>query len=286
MVDEGEDAEFATVKMEFRNMYFRLLVVCGPQESDHIDEINQFYENLSLQIERASLTGDPILMVGDFNAKLDKTIIKGDIHDMGSNGQKLHNMIIKYNLHVINSMEICAGIFTRVNNKIKGEKSVLDYVIASDDLLRYIKNMLIDTNKQFTPWRTIKSGKRFSDHNAISLKLESNKIPSQSKNKRETVWNFNHTKGWERFQKITSTDSSTLSDCWNDIDCVETSYEKWSEKLNSILHECFPKRRVKKSKQIYDNRTRQLISERKNLKKQAESNKTDLTLQHRIAKLD
>ena len=149
MVDEGEDAEFATVKMEFGNMYFRLLVVYGPQESDHIDKINQFYENLSLQIERASLTGDPILMVGDFNAKLGKTIIKGDIHDMSNNGQKLHNMIIKYNLHVINSMEICTGIFTGVNNKIIGEKSVLDYVIASDDLLRYIKNMQIDTNKQF-----------------------------------------------------------------------------------------------------------------------------------------
>ena len=27
MVDEGEDAEFATVEMEFENMYFRLLVV-------------------------------------------------------------------------------------------------------------------------------------------------------------------------------------------------------------------------------------------------------------------
>ena len=36
-------------------------------------------------------------------------------------------------------MEICTGIFTRVNNEIIGEKSVLDYVIASDDLLRYIK---------------------------------------------------------------------------------------------------------------------------------------------------
>ena len=113
---------------------------------------------------------------------------------------------------------------------------MLDYVIASDDLLRDIKNMQIDTNKQFTPWRTIKSGKRFSDHNAIMLKLESNKIPSQSKTKRETVWNFNHTKGWERVQKITNTDSSTLSDCWNDIYCVETSYEKWSDKLNFIFH--------------------------------------------------
>ena len=56
MVDEDGDAEFAVVKMEFGNVYFRLLVVYGPQESDHIDKINQSYENLSLQIERASQT--------------------------------------------------------------------------------------------------------------------------------------------------------------------------------------------------------------------------------------
>ena len=46
-------------------------------------------------------------------------------------------------------MEICTGIFTGVNNRIIEGKSVLDYVIASDDLLRHIKNMQIDTNKQF-----------------------------------------------------------------------------------------------------------------------------------------
>ena len=145
VVDEGENAEFATVKMEFGNVSFRHLVVYGPQEGDHIDQINNFYENLSLQMERASVVGDPILIVGDFDAKLGKGIIKGDIHDMSSNGQKLHNLIIKYNLNVVNSMEICSGTFTRVNNKIVGEKSLLDYVIVSDDLIRYIKNMQIDT---------------------------------------------------------------------------------------------------------------------------------------------
>ena len=113
MVGEGEDAELATVKIEFGNMYFRLLVAYGPQEGDHIDKINHFYENLSLQIEKASLAGDPLLMVGDFDAKLGKTIIKGDIHDMSNNGEKLHSMIIRYNLHVINTIEICTGIFCR-----------------------------------------------------------------------------------------------------------------------------------------------------------------------------
>ena len=35
--------------------------------------------------------------------------------------------------------KICTGIFTGVNNRIIGEKSMLDYVIVSDDLVRYIK---------------------------------------------------------------------------------------------------------------------------------------------------
>ena len=134
------------------------------------------------------VAGDPILMEGDLNAKLGKGIIKGDTHDMSSNGQNLHNLtIIKYNLNVVNSMEICSGIFTRANNKIVGEKSVLDYVIVSDELIRYIKNMQIDTVKQSMPWCTLKSGKRFSDHNAITLKVEYSKIPSQSKSDQETV---------------------------------------------------------------------------------------------------
>ena len=34
MADEGENAEFATVKMEFGNICFRLLVVHGLQEVD------------------------------------------------------------------------------------------------------------------------------------------------------------------------------------------------------------------------------------------------------------
>ena len=48
--------------------------------------------------------------------------------------------------------------------------------------------MQIDPVKQFTPSRTLKSGKRFSDHrNVMILKVEYSKIPSQFKSDRETV---------------------------------------------------------------------------------------------------
>ena len=75
MFDEDKNAEFATVKMEFGNICFRLLVVYGLQEGDHIDQINDFCENLSLQIEKASVEDDPTLMVGDCDAKFGKGII-------------------------------------------------------------------------------------------------------------------------------------------------------------------------------------------------------------------
>ena len=57
-------------------------------------------------------------MVGDFDAKHGKDIIKGDINDMSSNGQKLNTLTIKYHLNVVNGMEICFGTFTRADNKI------------------------------------------------------------------------------------------------------------------------------------------------------------------------
>ena len=67
-------------------------MVCGPQEGD---QINNFYESLSLQIERASVAGYPILMVGDFDAKLGKGIIKDDIHDMCGVLESLPEQIIR-----------------------------------------------------------------------------------------------------------------------------------------------------------------------------------------------
>ena len=44
------------------------------------DEIEDFYENLQIQLERSVLKGDSVLLVGDLNAKLGKAVISRDIH--------------------------------------------------------------------------------------------------------------------------------------------------------------------------------------------------------------
>ena len=48
IMDEGENAGFPAVKMESGNICFRLLVVYGSQEGDHIDQIPFFTVKICL----------------------------------------------------------------------------------------------------------------------------------------------------------------------------------------------------------------------------------------------
>ena len=55
----------------------------------------------------------------------------------------------------------------------------------------YTKSMSIDEQKQFPPPRTLKGGKRFSDHNAILLNIDLPLKGGVQKSVRKKTWNFN-----------------------------------------------------------------------------------------------
>ena len=87
---------------------------------------------------------------------------------MSNNGEQLFELCNKYNLKVMNASEHCEGVFTCIHKyKQTIEKSGLDYVFISSDLEEYFTSMQIDEEKHFTPWRSLKHGKRYSDHCAI-----------------------------------------------------------------------------------------------------------------------
>ena len=90
MVDKGEEAGFITVRLGFGAVFVRIILVYGPQEKDNINTISRFYENITVQTERAVLAGDSVFLVGDFNAKLGRGIIPNDRYDMSDNGQSLY----------------------------------------------------------------------------------------------------------------------------------------------------------------------------------------------------
>ena len=82
MVSQGDDTDFVTVRLKNNREGIRFILAYGPQENDPGINRNLFYQNLSIQIEQAFLTGDSVIMVGDFNAKLGKDVIGGDVHPM------------------------------------------------------------------------------------------------------------------------------------------------------------------------------------------------------------
>ena len=238
MIDEGENAEFITVRLDFGGTHFRLTCVYSPQENNPLAKLDNFYENLSMQITRACLAGDPVFLAGDFNAKIDRQFISSDIHAISSNGNRLSKLINEFNLEVLNASKKCHGTFTRVNNKNCNEKSILDYLIVYKELNKYTNSMSIDEQRQFTQWRTLKGGKRFSDHNAILLNIDLHLQGDVQKSVRKTTWNFSDQSGWEKFTNLTERDSA-LTDYWKDSSSVEVSFRSWEKKLDSLMHKSF-----------------------------------------------
>ena len=91
--------------------------------------------------------------------------------------------------------------------------------------------MSIDEQKQFTPWRTLKGGKRFSHHNAILLNIDLPLKGDVQKSVRKTTWNFSDQSGWEKFTSLTER-GSALTDCWKNSSSVEVSYRSWEKRLD------------------------------------------------------
>ena len=75
MVSQGDDADFVIVHLKNNRKGIRLILVYGPQENDPEINRNLLYQNLSIQIEQAFLSGDSVVMVGDFNAKLGRMLL-------------------------------------------------------------------------------------------------------------------------------------------------------------------------------------------------------------------
>ena len=80
VISEGENAEFLTVKLIFGSEKIRLISVYGPQGHSSESDKETFWHNIHVEVERAKLAGENLLLIGDFNAKLGRTFIPGDIY--------------------------------------------------------------------------------------------------------------------------------------------------------------------------------------------------------------
>ena len=129
MIDEEENADFLTVKLEVFGKYFQLILVYGPQGKVPESTRETFWHNIGIQVERAKLSGETVLLTGDFNAKLGSLFVPGDVHDTSTNGKYLLDLWKTQDLCLLNTQNFTHSVFTLVNNKNRSERSVIDYII-------------------------------------------------------------------------------------------------------------------------------------------------------------
>ena len=99
---------------------------------------------------------------------------------------------------------------------------------------------------------------------------------------RKTTWNFSDPSGWNKFEKMTSGDT-TLIDCWKDSSSVEISYKIWAKRLESLMYKYFKRRRIRSQKLLYTKDIRELISKKESLKKPLKSSSIDMNTRDMLA---
>ena len=198
----------------------------------------------------AYLNDDSVIMVGDFIAKLGYDVIPKDLHRMSSNGELLFELRNRYILKPMNASEHCEEVSTRIHKyKQTIEKAVLDYVFMLSNLEEYFTSMQIDDHCAFKFCMNMKA----FEQNKLLKKLRSGTLMILRVGK--------------IFSKLTEP-STILSDMWQVAHHAEISYQKWQNNLNGLLHLCSKKKRIRCTKGNYNKEIRQLIKERKQLKRQ------------------
>ena len=134
----------------------------------------------------------------DANAKVGPNHIPEDPHNISPDGKLLEGIIERQNLFVVNGSKKCKGNITRQRTtKKKVEKSVIDIVLVSSDLIDHLESLEIDEDRRhvLTQIRKTKKGiiKKESDHNILVTTFSDTFESSETKEKEE-VYNLKNKK--------------------------------------------------------------------------------------------
>lgn len=122
----------------------RVGVVYAPQECrTKAENLKTFYGHICEQVQQARERNQRVLILGDFNGKIGKEV-KGNKPEITKGGTLLLKMAKQERLTILNTTEICEGLWTRTEGE---SRSVIDYILTDEDSAEGVKSMMVDENK-------------------------------------------------------------------------------------------------------------------------------------------
>ena len=258
-ITDTEMRNIFTAQIEYPLMTLRIIIAHAPQEKIKLEERTEFFDEVMVQVERGDTSGDTMLVLGDFNARLLQDENRKINAEVGSpNGKLLLEVVQKYRLQVCNYHENSCGKWTRIQETKDGEeKSIIDYVLVHAEMYKSLATFLVDEEKIFSPYREIGTQKTtYSDHCALimSFELETGKVIRSNMKRR--CWQFKDKEGLLRYQKesgysmqVDFTGSST------------EAYGKWVIEYEKLLGKCFELKTIKERKGPFTSKSLKSVRE-------------------------
>lgn len=192
---EEDYTESLWVKIELPGKKADMIgVFYGKQESTRKEEVERQFNDLTTQIEKVKKEGS-VIIVGDFNAKLEWNEGKERVQTYSRNGKIMKEMIEVTETKVVNDMSK-TGKWTRQNRNNKDERSIIDYVVVCNSMEKRVKEVEIDEGGGYR----IKNEKHETDHNTMIITIEE----PEWREKKTTIkmWNIKNEEGWKEFDRI------------------------------------------------------------------------------------
>ena len=244
----SENFELVVVEINVEGKEIRLMTGYGPQENWELSEKMPFFIALEKEISKAHMNAKSVVIELDANSKLGSTYVENDPHVMSANGKILEGIVQRNGLIVANGLKgKSEGVITRQRSTVQGvEKSVIDYVLISEDLESHLTRCCIDDQQRniLTKISKTKQGikRKESDHNSIITNFNL-KVKNNEKVKQIEIFNFKDKKGLKKFCEITS-NSSELSKIFDTKKSVGKQAKQFMKRLNGMLHQCFNKIKI------------------------------------------
>ena len=105
--DGGTEVEALSVNITVQKMIIRCVVAYGCQESDIIVKKNRFWSYLDEDVSLAEADGAGFILQFDGNLWCGSGMIPGDPRPQNKNGKLFQEFLIRNNLTVVNSLELC-----------------------------------------------------------------------------------------------------------------------------------------------------------------------------------
>ena len=164
LIEEYDDTfELLVVEIRVAGKEIRIISGCGPQETWKESERMPFFLALEKEIVKAEMENKSVMIAMDANSKLGPDVVPGDPHPQSPNGVVLYDIIERHQLVVANSLvDKAEGVITRRRvTKDDKEESVIDFIIISKELKKYLQRLIIDEDRKFILKRIVnlKGGK-------------------------------------------------------------------------------------------------------------------------------